>query len=189
MIRAIKEIGIRKAIRYFYTTILAILYDTMIFPQLRIVFLRLCGARIGKGTVICRGVKFINLHRTGYKGITFGDYCYIAEEAMFDLADSVNLGDYVSIGQRAMILTHRNVGYSDHPLQKCFPPYQKPVVVKQGAFIGPYVLIDAGATIGENSFVMLRSSVTNDIASGVLHYEVINGKTIPVNFISSLDDS
>jgi len=168
MSSALKEIGIKKAFKFFYTTLLMILYEFMIFPQMRIIFLRLCGAKIGKHTIISRGVKFINLYRTGFKGLTIGNYCFISDEVMFDLADKITIGDHVSLGQRSMIITHLNIGYSSHPLQKYFPPEQKEVTVKNGTFIGPYTVILYGVTIGENSLVMVHSLVTQDVQPNTL---------------------
>jgi len=171
MFVALKEIGIKKAIKYFYTTFLAIIYKFMIFPQMRVVFLRLCGAKIGKGTIICNGVRFINLYRTGFKGLTIGNYCWISEETMFDLADKITFGDYVSFGQRSMIFTHRNVGYKDHPLQKHFERFQKPVVIQSGSAISICCVVLAGATVGERSMVMMNTVVSENrsVPSGVLY--------------------
>jgi acetyltransferase-like isoleucine patch superfamily enzyme len=168
---ALKQLGIRKAIKFFYTTFLAIIYKFMIFPQMRSAFLRLCGAKIGKGTIICGGVRFINLYRTGFKGLTIGSYCWISEEAMFDLADRITFGDHVSFGQRSMIFTHSNVGYKEHPLQKYYHPYQKPVVIQNGAAISVCCVILAGATVGERSMVIMNSvvSANRNVPSGVLY--------------------
>ncbi|HGJ64586.1 TPA: hypothetical protein ENS27_04265 [bacterium] len=178
---ALKQLGIKKAIKFFYTTILAIIYKFMIFPQMRTAFLRLCGAKIGKGTIICGGVRFINLYRTGFKGLTIGKYCWISEEAMFDLADNINLGDYVTIGQRTMIFTHLNVGYGDHPLQKHFPTCQKPVVIQSGVAVSINSIVLTGAFIGERSMVMMNSVVSKDakVPSGVM-YGGNPGRTVRV---------
>ena len=180
---ALKQLGIKKAIKFFYTTVLAIIYKFMIFPQMRTAFLRLCGAKIGKGTIICGGVRFINLYRTGFKGLTIGKYCWISEETMFDLADKITFGDYVSFGQRSIIFTHLNIGYGDHPLQKHFPPDQKPVVIQSGAYISVCCVIMPGVTIEEKSAIMMNSVVPKDrnIPSGVLY------GGIPGRFIKVLD--
>lgn len=166
---ALKEVGIRKAFKFFYTTLLMILYNFMVFPQMRTIFLRLCGAKIGKHTLISKDVKFINLYRTGFKGLVIGDYCFISDEAMFDLADKITIGNHLTLGQRTMIITHLNVGYSDHPLKKHFPSEQKEVVIKDGVFIGPYSVILPGITVGESSLIMVNSLVTQDVPSNVLY--------------------
>lgn len=174
---ALKEIGIWKAFKYFYTTFLGIFYKAMIFPQMRVAFLRLCGAKIGKNTIICSGVRFLNLYRTGLRGLTIGNYCWISEEAMLDLADKIDIGDHVGLGQRSMITTHLNVGYSDHPLQGYFPAHQKPVVIQDGVFIGPYCVIMPGVTVGGESFIIAKSMVARDVPSGVM-YGGIPGKVV-----------
>jgi len=189
MLLGLKEIGIRKALRYLYTTLLAILYKLMVFPQFRAVFLRACGARIGRGTIICSGVRFINLHRTGYRGLTVGDYCWISEEVMFDLADRITLGNNVTIGQRAILLTHLNVGYQHHPLQASFPARQQPVRVADGAFVGPYTIVVAGVEVGAGSFVMARTLLSRSLGDGMFRTEVTREKKIPVAFFAGQDDN
>jgi len=178
---ALKEIGIKKAFKFFYTTLLMILYKFMIFPQMRTIFLRLCGAKIGKHTIISSDVKFINLYRTGFKGLTIGNYCFIADEAMFDLADKITLGDYVTVGWRSLIITHLNVGYKAHPLQKCFPPIAKPVFLDYGSFVGANVTILSGVTIGKCVFVAAGSVVTEDVAE----YSLVAG--VPARVIRKID--
>jgi len=173
----LKEIGLKKAFKYFYTTFLAILYKFMIFPQMRVAFLRLCGARIGNNTIICDGVRFNNLHWNGFKNLIIGNYCWIAEEAMFDLADKITLGNYVGVGWRSLIITHLNVGYSDHPLQKHFPSHHKPVVILDGVFVGPYCVVSDGVTIGERSYIMPQSLVARNVPSDVM-YGGIPGKIV-----------
>ncbi len=169
---ALKQLGLKKAVKFFFTTILAIIYKFMIFPQLRTAFLRLCGAKIGKGTIICGGIRFINLHRTGFPGLKIGNYCWISEEALFDLADSITLEDYVTIGQRTMIYTHGSIGYKSHPLQKYFPAAsQKPVLIKKGSSVSISSTILMGAIIEEKSMIMMDSVVpmNEKVPSGVLY--------------------
>jgi acetyltransferase-like isoleucine patch superfamily enzyme len=189
MLLGLKEVGIRKAFRYFYTTLLAILYKLMIFPQLRVAFLRACGARIGRGTIICSGVRFINLHRTGYRGLCVGDYCWISEEVMLDLADRITLGNNVTIGQRAILLTHLNVGYEHHPLQASFPARQQPVRIADGSFVGPYAIVVAGVEVGAGSFVMARTLLSRSLGDGMFRSEVTREKKIPVAFFAGQDDN
>ena len=50
--KALKEIGIRKAIKFAFLTILTIIYKIMVFPQLRVFYMRVLGAKIGKNVII-----------------------------------------------------------------------------------------------------------------------------------------
>ena len=188
MLTGLKQIGVIGAIRFFFTTWLDLVYRLLPFPQLRVIYLRLCGAHIGKGTIICRGVRFLNLYRTGYRGLSIGNFCWIGEEAMFDLADKIDIGDHVTIGQRAMILTHLNVGYHAHPLQKHFPSHQKSVKIESGVFLGPYALVLAGVRIGKESFIMAQSLVSQNIRSGVYYSMQGKPRSVPTTFFSGDPD-
>jgi acetyltransferase-like isoleucine patch superfamily enzyme len=174
---ALKEIGVRKAFKFFYTTLLMILFKFMIFPQMRTLFLRLCGAKIGKHTIIHGGIRFINLYRTGFKGLRIGSYSFVEDEALLDLAGEITIGDYVNIGQRTMIYTHLNVGYSNHPLHPYFPSLQSSVTIKSGTFVSPNCVILPGVTIDEKVFITACSLVAMDVPSNSL-YGGIPGKII-----------
>ncbi len=47
----------------------------------------------------------------------------------------------VTLAERVTVLTHANVGYADHPLQRLFPPFTAPVKLCHGVFIGTNVTI------------------------------------------------
>ncbi len=159
--KALREIGIRKAFKFAILTPIMILYRLMIYPQLRVLFLRLLGARIGKN-VILHDVKFFNYYREGFKGLTIGENSFIGDETMIDLADRVFIDSDVTIAERVLILTHTNVGYRDHPLQRFFPSFSKPVIIERGSFIGANVTILPGVNIKEFSFIAAGSVVTKD---------------------------
>ena len=162
MASALKEIGIKKALKFGYISILMIFYRMIIFPQLRVLYLRLLGAKIGKN-VIMHNARFFNYYRLGFKGVKIGDNCFIGDESLIDLTEKIVIADHVTIAQRVTILTHTNVGYKDHPLQKYFPSIAKPVIFERGSFIGANVTILPGTKIGECTFIAAGSIVTKDI--------------------------
>ena len=82
--------------------------------------------------------------------------------------DSVTLEDQVTIAQNVAILTHMNVGYINHPLQKYFPKFSKGVIFKKSCVIGASSTILPGVIIGEKSFVAAGSVVTKDIPQNTL---------------------
>lgn len=165
--KALEEIGILKAVNFTIQSILLAVYQLLIFPPLRFLFLSIMGAEIGKDTTIMN-VKFINFHRTGFKGLKIGNECFIGDETLIDLYDQVSLKDQVTLGQRVLVLTHTNVGYKNHPLQKFFPKNSKPVTFKNGCFIGAGSIILPGITIGEESFVAAGSVVTENVPKKTL---------------------
>lgn len=165
--KALGEIGWRRAARFGLTTLAMVPYRALLFPQLRAPYLRLFGARIGSGTII-HGVRFFNLYRKGLPGLSIGRDCFLGDECLLDLAESVVLEDQVTLAERVLILTHTNVGYRDHPLQRHFPAVAAPVVIKQGSFIGAGATILPGLSIGPGSFVAAGSVVTKDIPAHTL---------------------
>ncbi|MDD5529670.1 MAG: acyltransferase [bacterium] len=179
--RALEEIGIGKGIKYIFTTIALCIFKLMIFSPCRVFFLRLLGVKIGKHCVI-NSVKFINCYRKGFRGLTIGDECFIGDEAMIDLADKVDIGNKVTISARVTILTHTNVGYKDHPLQKFFPSFSNPVVIKPGSFIGINSTILSGVEIGECSFIGACSLVNKKVES----YTMVAG--VPAKTIRHLSN-
>ena len=50
--KALKEIGIRKAVKFVCLTIVMILYKMMVLPQLRVFYIRVLGAEVGKNAII-----------------------------------------------------------------------------------------------------------------------------------------
>lgn len=162
MRKALSEIGFRKAWRFLRGTVQGRLLDAGTFPPVRAALLRAYGARVGRETII-HPIRFFNLYRTGFAGLSIGDECFIGDDCLLDLADSITLEDQVTLAERVTLLTHTNVGYADHPLQEHFPPKVAPVVIERGAFIGASATLLAGVTVGRESFVAAGAVVKEDV--------------------------
>jgi len=160
--KALREVGLRRAARFGLMSLAMVPYRLMLAPPLRAAWLRVLGARVGRGTVI-HDVRFFNLYRRGLPGLELGDECFLGDECLLDLAEGIRLGPQVTLAERVLILTHTNVGYADHPLQRFFPSMAAPVTIQRGVFIGAAVTILPGLTIGEESFVAAGSVVTRDV--------------------------
>ena len=165
--KALGQIGWRKAFRFGWFTLALVPYRLLLFPQLRAPWLRLLGARIGRRTVV-HGVRFFNLYRRGLPGLEIGDECFLGDECLFDLAEGIRLESQVTLAERVLILTHTNVGYQDHPLQSAFPPFAAPVTIERGCFVGAQAVILPGVTIGAGSFVAAGSVVTESVPARTL---------------------
>jgi maltose O-acetyltransferase len=133
----------------------------------RAAWLRLLGARIGS-RVVLHDVRFFNLYRRGPGGLRIGDDCFLGDECLLDLAEEIHLEGQVTLAERVVILTHLNVGYRDHPLQRHFPAFAAPVRLGRGSFVGASSTILAGVRIGAGSFVAAGSVVTEDVPDGAL---------------------
>ncbi|MGB9735638.1 MAG: acyltransferase [bacterium] len=182
MLKAIKEIGIKRIFKYIFYTLAMIVFRFLIFPPLRVVFLRLLGARIGKNVYI-GNVSFYNYHHEyGFKGLTIGNNAYINEEVLIDLADKITIEDYAVVAYRCIILTHMKVSYGDHPLTTYLPNFKKPVHIKKYAVVGTGTLILPGITIGEYAAIGVGSIVNKDVPD----YYGMQGK--PIRLVRRFDD-
>lgn len=179
--KALREIGIRKAIRFGAGTTLLVLFRLLIFPPLRTLFLRRVGVKIGKNVTI-HGVKFFNVYRGGFTGLKIGDDRFIGDDTLIDLADEITLEDDVTLAERVTILTHVNVGFQDHPLRRYFPSYSKGVLLSRGCFVGTNATILPGVTVGECGFVAAGAVVREDVSP----YHVVGG--VPARTIRVLDE-
>ena len=173
---ALNEIGPRRAFRFVWTRFLLAIFRVVPFPPLRTIFLRLCGATIGADTILHR-FTMINVDRGGFGALRVGGKCFVGDEVLLDLAAPVVLEDHVTLAARAIILTHLNVGYKDHPLMASFPARQAGVTIERGSFIGAASTILPGCRIGPEAFVAAAALVNRD----VLRREVVAG--VPIKSI------
>jgi maltose O-acetyltransferase len=162
-VKALDEIGWRKAFRFGWFTLALLPYRVALFPQLRAPWLRLLGARIGARSIL-HDVRFFNLYRKGLAGLDIGRECFLGDECLLDLADAIVLEPQVTLAERVLVLTHTNVGFADHPLQQRFPALTAPVVFERGCFVGAQVTVLPGVRIGREAFVAAGSVVTEDVA-------------------------
>lgn len=160
--KALKEIGLSKSIKFLLFALVEFFLSILIVPQIRVFFLRLLGAKIGKNSLVLN-VIFMNLYRGSFANLVIGNDCYIGRGVLLDLSGKIIIENNVTIGERSMIMTHMNVGYKDHPLQKLYPSHVKDVYIEKGSFIGVGSIILAGITINKQSLVGAGSVVTKNV--------------------------
>jgi len=151
-----------KAIRFVWYSIYGEILRLSL-PPIRMWLLRLAGAQIGRDTVIF-DVRFSNVYHYGFSRVVIGDRCFVGDEVMIDVRGGVIMEDDVTISNRTTIVTHINVGYEDHPLQKRYPMKEGKVVIRRGAYVGTGATILPGVIIGEESVVGAAAVVTKDVA-------------------------
>jgi acetyltransferase-like isoleucine patch superfamily enzyme len=162
---ALREIGLRKAAKFGITTLALVPWRWLLVPQARAAYLRLLGARVAPEAII-HDVTFFNAYRSGFAGLQIGRRCFLGEQCLLDLADRIELHEHVTLAERVTVLTHTNVGYADHPLQRHFPPFSAPVIIERGAFVGVNATIMPGVRIGQGAFVGAGSLVRDDVPPG-----------------------
>lgn len=165
--KVVKEIGFKKGLKFFFYSLFQLFYPLLVFPQLRQWILIFLGSKIGNNSIIMN-VRFFNWYHKGAKGLKIGNNCFIGDETLIDLYDNVVLEDHVTVAQRVTILTHLNVGYKDHPLQKYFPKKSKAVKLETGSVVGAGAIILSGITVGKKSFVAAGSVVTKNVPQNSL---------------------
>jgi acetyltransferase-like isoleucine patch superfamily enzyme len=179
--QAIHEIGGKRFLRFFIYILAEIIFRFLIFPPLRVWYLRLWGAKIGRGTVLM-DVHFFNMNLNGYRNLHIGENCFIGNECLIDLADQVIFEDQVTLAERVVVMTHLNVGYQNHPLQKFFPKQFQAVRIRQGCFVGSSATILAGVEIGPTSFVAAGAVVSENVPAKTL----VGG--VPAKVLKKVED-
>ena len=101
--------------------------------------------------------------------MNIGKGVYIGHEVIFDrvFTDQITIGDYSSIGDRAIITAYANIP-SDTILKKIYPRDIKKTTIGKGVWIMPNVTIVPGVTVGDESVVATGAVVTKDVPPRVL---------------------
>lgn len=104
-----------------------------------------------------------------WRGVKIGKGVYIGHEVIFDrvFTDQITIGDYTSIGDRAIITAHANIP-SETKLKKIYPRSIKKTTIGKGVWIMPNVTIIPGVTIGDEAVIATGSVVTKDVPPRVL---------------------
>jgi len=126
--------------------------------------LRRYGARIGSDCDFEGGVLFHNC--CDFSKLSIGDGCHVGKRCLFDLRDSVALGDRVTVSMGCTFVTHMDCGRS--LLSRTYPPDARPVKLEDDVYLGCGVTVLMGSRIGRGTLVAAGSVVRGDIAPGVL---------------------
>lgn len=144
---------------YNYLADLALWKLNLIFAivpshHIRRFFMRLYGAKIGKGSSIHMGCKFFSL-----KKLTIGQDTIIGESTFMDGRASVKIGDHVDIASEAMIYN------SEHDINsENFSAILAEVEIGDFCFIGPRAIILPGVKIGKGAVIAAGAVVTKNVA-------------------------
>lgn len=165
--KALQEIGIVKIIRFILYTFWKVVFDCLLFPNLRVFWLQLFGAKIGHNTIIHR-IHLHNIYHNGLANLVIGDSCFVADNVSFDLAEKIEIGAEVNIAEGVILSTHLKVGYKNHPLQKYFPIYRAPITIEKGVFIGVGSTILAGSNLGNYAFISAGTVISGIVPAWTL---------------------
>ena len=120
----------------------------------------LFGFQIGDGTHFAETPK-INGDKDLYDKLIVGEACRIGGDCVFDLSESITIGNRVTIGPGVMLLT------STHELDirehRAGAPQLIPVTIGDGAWLGPRAVILPGVNVGEGAIVEAGAVVNKDV--------------------------
>ena len=128
---------------------------------LRSAVLRQMGFQVGEGTLF-QGTPQFPRGSVELAPLTIGRDCVIGVGCSFDLAESITIGHRVNIGHQTLILTGTHeLGPREH---RAGTVVKKPVVIEDGAWIGPRCIVLPGVSIGRGAIVAPGSLVDKDVA-------------------------
>lgn len=153
---------------WYYANLLVIKNPWNPLSGLRVVVLRMFGAKIGKGVVLKPG---INIKYPWM--LSIGDYSWIGEDVWIDNLAPVTIGANCCISQGAMLLC------GNHNYRKpTFDLMVRPISVEDGAWVGAKCVLCPGVTVHSHSVISVGSVVTKDTEP----YKIFQG--IPATFKS-----
>ena len=123
------------------------------FMGIKVFFLKLFGAKIGKGLVIKNNgnIKF------PWK-LTLGNDVWLGENAWIDNLDEVIIGNNVCISQGALLLT----GNHDYTLST-FDYRNAPIIIEDGAWIGAKTVVCPGIKVKSHAILTVGSTATKNM--------------------------
>ena len=123
------------------------------FMGIKVFFLKLFGAKIGKGLVIKNNVNI----KFPWK-LTLGNDVWLGENAWIDNLDEVIIGNNVCISQGALLLT----GNHDYTLST-FDYRNASIIIEDGAWIGAKTVVCPGIKIKSHAILTVGSTATKNM--------------------------
>ena len=123
------------------------------FMGIKIFFLKIFGAKIGKGLVIKNNVNI----KFPWK-LTLGNNVWLGENAWIDNLDEVIIGNNVCISQGALLLT----GNHDYTLST-FDYRNASIIIEDGAWIGAKTVVCPGIKIKSHAILTVGSTATKNM--------------------------
>ncbi|MCB0429361.1 MAG: colanic acid biosynthesis acetyltransferase WcaF [Flavobacteriales bacterium] len=147
-----------------------------LFPVsfIKVMLLRMFGAKVGKGVVIKPSVNI----KYPWK-LQIGDHVWIGERVWIDNLAQVSIGSHVCLSQGAMLLC------GNHNYKKpSFDLITAPIVLEEGVWIGAQALVCPGVTCHSHAVLGVQSVAASDLES----YKVYRGNPATVVRERRIDD-
>lgn len=127
--------------------------------SIKVMALRLFGAKIGRSVVIKPGVNI----KYPWK-LSIGNFCWIGENVWIDNLEKVTLEDHVCLSQGAFLLC------GNHDYKKVtFDLRVLPIVIQSGAWIGAKSIVCPGVTVGSHAVLTVGSIALCDLEPNFIY--------------------
>jgi acetyltransferase-like isoleucine patch superfamily enzyme len=126
--------------------------------RIKALFLRMCGARIGRRAVIYPGVWI-----APGEGLVLGDDVDLAVDVLITSGGGVEIGSRTLVGYRSQIFSANHVVPERHGQIFGAGHVKKPVSIGCDVWIGAGSIILPGVSIGDGSVVAAGSVVTKNV--------------------------
>ena len=136
------------------------------FKESIIPILKANGAQIGNNCDIESPLIFHNAR--DFSNLFIGDNCHIGKNCLFDIRESIVIGNDVTLSMNTSIITHIQLGQAK--MKHLFKTEIKKVIIEDGVYIGASCLILMGVIISQNSFIGAHSLVNKLIPQNCVAY-------------------
>ena len=148
-----KGAGFIKQTLWYFVNALFVRASWNPFMGIKVFFLKLFGAKIGKGLVLKNNVNI----KFPWK-LTLGNDVWLGENAWIDNLDEVIIGNNVCISQGALLLT----GNHDYTLST-FDYRNASIIIEDGAWIGAKTVVCPGIKIKSHAILTVGSTATKNM--------------------------
>jgi putative colanic acid biosynthesis acetyltransferase WcaF len=148
-------------IRFIWYYVNALIINSGLVPirSVKVLLLRLFGARIGHGVNI---KPMVNIKYPW--NLTVGNYSWIGEEVWIDNLAPVSIGNNVVLSQGAMLLT------GNHDYKKStFDLIVKKIVLEDGVWIGAQAVVCPGVIYRSHSILSVGSVATKELSEYTIY--------------------
>ncbi len=138
---------------WYFINILFFINPLFPFSGIKIIILRLFGAKIGRGVLIkpAVNIKYPWL-------LSMGNYCWIGEKVWIDNLAPVTIEDHVCLSQGAMLLT----GNHNYKLST-FDLIIGEIILEEGVWIGAKSVVCPGVKCESHSVLTVGSIATKNL--------------------------
>ena len=150
-------------LRRIYEQIYNILISKIPIHGLRLAWLRLGGAKIGKGSTIWRNTEVL-----GIENLSIGEDSVVAWHCLLDARAGLVIGDHVTIASYALLIA------GQHDLTSpTFDSLGETIYIGDYAWVASRAMITGGGQVGEGAIIGGASVINKPVAP----YKIVTGPT------------